>query len=225
MATAEHPAYTGVFGLTADPVHNGHAQVVINACRWADAAAVALQTCLLLPVYRPNLIAGKREPVAAYAHRLAMCQILADTLSARVHRQVRVCEVEKRLQQSTGKPNYSHDTLSALRETHGKLLFFVSSDHFSGAAPKFTLWHRWQNLLELSALLIHERPGAPVNQGFVQQLIESGADVHLVQHLPCVEVSSTQIRKMLKNNPQDVELNKLLPNEIRHYIDAQKLYR
>ena len=177
--TQQPTKYTLAFGLTADPPHRGHEQVIRNSFAWAQAQGLTIARFVLIPTYQPNLIAGKKQPRTPYKHRRTMCQIMANEVSQDLNKTVEVSDIEKEIFTRTKAKSYSFDTLSALHNQHPttKVLFVVSADHFAGRWPKFRQWHRWQDLAKTHGLMIHQRPGHRINTRFVAQL-QAGKPSH-----------------------------------------------
>lgn len=214
-------AYTLVFGLTADPIHKGHEQVIHNSYSFAKLNGIEIAEFLLLPTYQPNLIAQKKEPRTAFKHRFAMCEIVAEEMNRQFGYQVHVNGIEKQLFEQTGRKSYSFDTLKALDRPNQ--LFVLSADHFTGRWPKFRKWYCWQDLITQNGLLVHPRPGHRINQSFIEQLQTENPDIFTVEGFASVEVSSTLIRHQLANNvsPSHEHINKA----ILGYIEENNLYQ
>ena len=218
MATAE--SFTLVFGLTADPPHRGHEQVIRNSFSWAQAQSLSIDRFVLVPTYQPNLIAGKQQPRTPFTHRMQMCQLLARELAMALNSSIEVSDIERLLHQTSGQKSYSFETLKHIQAEHR--LFVLSADHFGGRWPKFRKWHQWQQLVKDNGLLIHQRPGHTINHSFIRQLRDLNPHVYVVTGLPSVEVSSTDLRKLLNQGqmPDDT----LLDTNIQQYILQHALY-
>lgn len=217
MPTTE--GHTLVFGLTADPIHAGHEQVIHNSFAFAKDHDLVIKQFLLVPTYQPNLIAGKQQPRTAFKHRKAMCEQVATEIIKQFNYPVYVSDVEKQLYESTGQKSYSIDTLAAI-EASSKL-FVLSADHFAGRWPKFRQWHHWQALVKANGLLIHQRPGHGLNTAFIRHLQAINPHVHVVKDLPSVDVSSTQIRN---SGPNQALQQGWISEPVYHYIQAHHLY-
>ncbi len=213
-------AYTLVFGLTADPIHKGHKQVIINSFAYARMHGIEINKFLLVPTYQPNLIAGKQQPRTAYQHRYRMCELVTNEMIKYFNYPVEVSDIEKQLYLKSNKKSYSYDTLKAISD-HNKL-FVLSADHFAGRWPKFRKWHRWQTLVKENGLLIHQRPGHGINATFIQQLKTINPAIHLVKNLPAVDVSSTQIRQTINTNAKQ---NQLIDEAVYQYIKQYGMYQ
>ncbi len=214
------PAHTLIFGLTADPIHKGHEQVILNSFTYALAQQINIKELQLIPTYQPNLIANKRQTRTSFEHRFKMCELVAEEIRTQYNYPVYASDIEKKLYLKTKTKSYSYDTLNAIDVKH--TLFVLSADHFAGRWPKFRKWHQWQALVKDNGLLIHQRPGHGINASFIEQLKDLNPDVYVLTDLPSVEVSSTNIRNQFKHS-RNIE-NKLIPESIIKYVHSNNLY-
>ena len=127
-------------GGTFDPVHNGH----LHAARVA-AQVLSCPVRLVLSAHPPH----RAHPQASAEQRWALLEL--------------ACAAEPDLQPDDielrrGGPSYTVDTLEALRLRHGDepLSWIIGTDAFNDMHT----WRRWRNVLELSHLLVLQRPGA-----------------------------------------------------------------
>ncbi|WP_154223376.1 nicotinate-nicotinamide nucleotide adenylyltransferase [Marinicella rhabdoformis] len=198
-----------VFGLTADPPHKGHEQVIVNSHVFMQHAGLKVKQFDLIPTFNPNLIAGKHQPTADFEQRMTMCQLIADDLNKIHGFNVQVNDIERFLALATHKKSYSYETLKAIN--HPNKLFVLSADHFAGRWPKFRKWHEWQNLVKENGLLIHQRPRNKINQSFINQLKATNPNIFVAKGYPVVDVSSTLIRNALKRK-DDISKSLLSPS-------------
>ena len=87
----------------------------------------------------------------------------------------------------------------------------------------FTTWHRYEELLKISAFYVVRRKGID-NTDFdqsVEMLKSKGGNIKVLE-LDFPEVSSTEIRNAFTNN-QSVE--NLIPENIARFISQNGLYR
>ena len=215
-----------IFGLTADPIHKGHEQAIVNGVEYCREKGVEIEHLLLTPVYHPNLIADKTAPIASFDQRLSMCELVANRLSMQLCCDIKVSDIEKQISEATGQKSYSFNTLQRLL---GEIpacagmtewLFMVSADHFQGRWPKFRKWYKWQKLLQRCGLLINQRPGNCINQNFIQQLKLINENVFVVDNAEVVAVSSSEIR----NDSNLLNNTALVSKDVAEYILQQGLY-
>ena len=210
-----------VFGLSADPVHVGHEASLAAAIGYLKQQS-SLAEVIIVPVYAPNLIAGKQGPKATYQQRLHMCQLLARKLRQRYNTNITVSRIEERNYQLDHRLSYTYDTLDSLNKK--ALALLVNADHFSGVKPKFEQWYLWQEIIQKYTLIICQRPGYEVNMNFVQQLQNhADSNIHVIPE-PMPDVSSTVIRKKIKENPYHIDLKNLLDKNIYQYINKNHIY-
>lgn len=176
-----------------------------------------------MPVYQPNLIAGKKGPVATFQQRFDMCDIVAKRLTNKLDCKVETSLVEKQFAEFSGEKSYSFNTIKYMTEIETKsteLLFMVSADHFQGRWPKFRKWYKWQDLLNYSGLLINQRPGHKININFISQLKKINKDIFIIEESKSVAISSSEIRT--SNN---VSKLKFLSKDVEKYVLKANLYR
>jgi nicotinate (nicotinamide) nucleotide adenylyltransferase len=208
-----------VFGLTADPIHLGHEQVIINSVQYMQEQGFGIEKFLLVPVYSPNLIVDKKAPKANFQQRFEMCELVAKRLSKQLNVEIVVSEIEKQLSQKSGKNNYSFDTLKDLNLSNG--LFIASADHFKGRWPKFRKWYNWQELVQKSGLLINQRPGHSINRSFIQLLKQINPNILIVKNKKSVNTSSTYVRNHFSKSAQ---MPHHLSNDIISYLAKHNIY-
>ena len=214
-------APVGILGGTFDPIHHGHlrlAQEALEQCRFNAVRFVPSGT----PPHRA-------APLASSVQRLQMVQLA-------IHGQPGF-EADEREVHRTDKC-YSVDTFSALRKELGaeqSLCLILGSDAFL----QLHTWDRWQQLFELTHIVVMQRPGLPVGNAIMQadvalrqqyqtrlaptpQLLhESASGLIVVLDMPQLEISATNIRNRVAQNKN---LRYLLPDTVAHYIQINHLY-
>ena len=212
----------GILGGTFDPIHHGHlrlAQEALEQCRMGAISFIPSGT----PPHRA-------APLAAAEHRLNMVRLA-------IHGQPGFA-LDEREAHRTDKC-YSVDTFSALRAELGAdqaLCLLLGSDAFL----QFHTWHQWQRLLELTHVVVMQRPGQPVGnaitradenlrQQYQTRLAPSPRLLHefpgghiVVLDMPQLDISATDIRSRAAQNKN---LRYLLPDAVAHYIQINKLYK
>jgi nicotinate-nucleotide adenylyltransferase len=195
----------GLFGGTFDPPHRAHIAVARAA-----ADAFALDRVFFVPVGRqPLKLAGGG---ASFQDRLAMVRL--------------ACKADPRFEpseidapRSDGSPNYTSDTLAALREQHPAAKLFA----VAGADSFLTLrqWHEPDRLLSLAEWIVVSRPGSPLRHLAALNLPpEQRARVHLVETVH-EDVSATELRRRLADGHRCTHW---LPEAVAAYIAEHRLY-
>lgn len=205
----------GIVGGTFDPIHLGHLHVALSS-----AQALGLHEIRLIPAANPLL---RAPPQATAEQRLAMVK-----LAIANHPQLTVddCEIRR------DGHSYAIDTLLTLREQFPDIPFYyiIGVEQFS----QFTHWHRWQEILETTHLVVTTRAGFKfkpqdvllklLKQRQVQDVKELSltlaGNILLLNIVP-LALSATEIRKkiMQGENPEVY-----LPDEVAAYIKKQQLY-
>lgn len=209
----------GILGGTFNPIHYGHLRM---AQELADG--LGMDEVKFIPSANPP---HKDSVTVSADHRAAMVKLaIADNPKFSIDE----------LELKRDGASYTIDTLISLRETLGNdtaLCLMMGSDAF----VKLNTWHRWQELLNYSHIILVQRP----NQGEpqetlpeelqtllrdhyvedVSELSKTNAGLINMQAISAHDISATQIRENLKHG---VSVRYLLPKEVIGYIQQQQLY-
>ena len=210
------------YGGTFDPFHLGHQAIAL-------AAHEALQAPLwLIPAADPP---HRAAPGASAEQRLTMLQLAVAELPG-----LQIDDRELRRAAATGRPSWTVDTLRELRAELGPqtpLVWLLGADSFASLPS----WHHWQEMLELTHLLVAARPGTSIEQGLpaeldaalagrwcdqVQPLQTSPAGRVLALQQPLYEVSASEVRRRMATGDNWREL---LPPAVADYLQQHRLYR
>jgi nicotinate-nucleotide adenylyltransferase len=196
----------GIFGGTFDPPHLGH----LAAAQESHEAA-RLDRVLFMPTGRNPL--KHDEPRSTVEHRLAMTALaIAGNPSFELSR----ADVDRE------GPSYTVDLLERLRDQLGRdqeLAFIVGMDVLHEL-------HRWrdpQRLLELTRLLVVQRPGGEDARPEELDRRVPGASRRVqIIRTPGVAISSTELRKRVAAGRS---IRYLVPDAVAAYIAEHGLYR
>jgi nicotinate-nucleotide adenylyltransferase len=181
----------GLFGGTFDPIHYGHLRTAFELWQTLKLAEVRF-----LPSGSPP---HRDETVASAELRLAMVKAAVADIPAFV--------VDDREVRRSGL-SYSVDTLTELRRENPdrSLCLLLGMDAFLGLPS----WRRWRELLDLTNLVVVNRPGwkAPLSGPLGEVLVDRGTgsirDLHehtagriYVHAVTQLEISSTELRQQL----------------------------
>ena len=203
-----------LYGGTFDPPHNGH----MNNLR-AAAARVQPDKVVVMPA---GLSPFKQKTSAPGALRLEMCQCFAalagEPGTAVPQLEVSSWEVE---QAAAGRRNYTVLTVEKLaRENPGAQLYLAIG---SDMLLSFDGWHRWQDILRLSHLVVTSRNVGDDTElhAKARQLDAAGARILFapVQALPMA--SSALRARLAAGEACEAEL----PETVRAVIRREKLYK
>jgi len=196
-----------IFGGTFDPVHKGHTDTAM-----AILELTGTEKLLLVPLGNPP---HKNEKnVTDAKHRLNMLE----TVFSYDDRFV-ISDIEIKREGKT----YTIDTIRELREKLGndKEFFFCMG---ADALHDIYTWKDFKELLKICSFLVVTRPGYNniELEKDVKNLTEQyGANIKLVE-IPPVEISSSQLRQMLKNNE---DTSKFIDEKVLEYINKNGLYK
>ncbi|MGL6114224.1 nicotinate (nicotinamide) nucleotide adenylyltransferase [Cetobacterium sp. SF1] len=184
----------GIYGGSFNPIHEGHIFVVNYVIN-----ALKLDKVLIIPVGIPshrenNLLDGEK--------RLEMCKLAFSN-----DNNIQVLDIEI----NSKKENYTYDTLMELKNIYKNDELFEIIGEDSG--ENFFKWKNYQEILDNSKVVILRR------KGYKNSLNHKNV---IFLESPYIEVSSTELRKKIKNN-EDVSGE--LPKSVLEYIKHNKLYK
>ena len=113
-------------------------------------------------------------------------------------------------------PSYTIDTLTYLKEKHPDYTFslIMGEDNLKGL-------HKWKNAEKLVRdyqIIVYPRISSDKSEGFNDSSIENVSIVNA----PIIELSATEIRKMLKEGRN---VRPMLPPEVFDYLDGSNFYQ
>lgn len=194
-----------LFGGTFDPPHRGHLAIARAA-----ADTFRLDSVLFAPTGVQPLKIG--HPITPYEDRIAMVQ-LACAVDPRFH----ASSIDA--PQPNGAPNYTVDTLAALRQQmpHSELFNLVGADSFLTLRQ----WREPDRLLTLTEWIVVSRPGSSLDDLPSLHLTEEQRSrVHLLTTVH-EDISATNLRKRLTAGES---CDDLLPPGVAQYIRQHGLY-
>ena len=186
----------GLFGGTFDPPHVGHLVTAVNVRH-----ALHLDQVILMVANDPWQKSGGREVTPA-VDRLAMVEAAVSGVDGLV---AGSDEIDR------GGPSYTADTLVQLAERHPSVEWYtiIGDD----AAASLDTWERVEQVVDLSHLVVVDRPGhhATLSTRYEWIHVES----------PRLEVSSTDLRsRFVDGRPLDY----LVTEPVRRVIVSRGLY-
>ena len=224
-----------VFGTSADPLHEGHVELIVDAVKALTARGYSVAEVVLMPVFRHHNISEgvKRSLELTYDHRFAICQLAAEEIWQSLQgwvEAVNVSDLERELVWQSNRPNFTAETMKALRgqtDSSLELAFLIGADSFSGEQPGFSQWYQWEELIKDTMLVVSPREGFTPNQAFLESLIDQGGRVVYLEEIGISDVSSREIRAMLEEGaaPQSLVDEGFLSPKIADYITDNDIVR
>ena len=194
------PTRIALFGGSFNPPHAGHLLAALYVLETCDVDAL-----WLVPTYAHPF----HKPLAAFEHRIAMCELVAAALGPRAS----VSRAEEQLAQRPGfVASRTLDLVTMLLEQPGRAFRLVVGADILGETDK---WHRWADLVQLAPPIVVGRGGHPPPPG-----------AHVTE-LAMPEVSATEVRALLAatDAASDARAASLVPREVLRYIAEHRLYR
>ena len=195
----------GVLGGTFDPVHNGHigiATAVFNV--------LELTSVLFIPADRPWMKESSTgRSVSSIDHRIAMVEL---AIRDREGFELSMVDADR------GRPSYSVDTISDLREVFGhasELFLILGAD----ALEELPRWRDPERLVSMCTLVCVGRPGSGLPEGL--PIDHPGRKAQFVSG-PMLPVSATEIRA---RESEGLPIDGFVNNSVVAYIEENGLYQ
>lgn len=181
----------GIFGGTFDPPHNGHQLVASELLKQGIVDQI-----WFVPVYQHPWADRLAKKFAPYNHRVAMLKSIVGKSQQIKHFK---------------QKSYTYDTLEFFRKKHPEyeLSWIMGSEYL----PKFVDFLSMHPRLMDYHFYIYPRAGYP-HQPLYQNMT-------LLDKMPEIEVSSTQIRGLLE---QKRRINNLADPKVEKYIKEHNVY-
>lgn len=186
----------GVFGGSFNPVHWGH----VRLAEWIVRHGWAEEVWLMVSPRNPL---KEQAGLLPEAERLDMARLAAGEVAG-----VRASDFEF----SLPRPSYTWRTLEALRAAFPATAFslIIGADNWQ----HFDRWARPDYIRAHHKLLVYPRPGYPLDAS----ALPDGVDL---LGAPVFDVSSTRVRKLLRENG---DASRLVPAPVLRYIKERHLY-
>lgn len=214
------PTSIGIFGGTFDPIHFGHLRLAEEM-----ASQFKLEQVRFIPAGKPW---QRNVPRASAEQRLAMVQaaIAGNGKFAADAREVQ-----------RDRASYSVDTVAELRAEFGRTVPFALAMGMDAFINLHT-WHRWQDLLGLTHLVIATRPGVELEADKLADELKTQYRRRHTQNSTLLHASPAGHIFSLAMTPLDISATRiraalaagrsaryLVPDSVVQYIDQHHLYR
>ena len=210
----------GIFGGTFDPIHYGH----IKPALCVKQALNLSQLRFVLNRFPPH----REEPWLSVQQRLFLLKC-----ALKNHPDIIIDQREL----NRDGPSYMVDTLRSIKADFPDegLCLIIGMDAFYG----LTSWHQWQSIFDLCHLVVTTRPGfdktaiadhmsaedyqflASKMTQDVKALTPRETGKILLQSVPQLDISSTQIRANLLNGD---DISQWVSEEVRQQLTRKTFY-
>lgn len=180
-----------LLGGSFDPPHNGH---------------IALMKKITMVGYIDQLwlVPANTHPwkkiTATQEDRLAMLQFLTSET-------IKVCTIDI----ARGGQTYTIDTIRHLQATTNHTYFWICGMDMLSDLEK---WKDYKEIIQRVKFLVFPR------EGYTLEMIPHGVRYEVI-NMPKLDISSTQIRQLIKNHK---DVSGLLPKKVALYIKRKGLY-
>lgn len=184
----------GIIGGTFNPPHIGHLVIADQVCQ-----QLGLDKVYFMPDANPPHI-DKKEAIAA-EHRVAMVEkAIEDNPLFGLEN----CEIQR------GGISYTFDTMLELTKAHPEIdYYFIIGGDMVDYLPK---WYRIDELIQMVQFVAVKRPNYADSSPYPLIWVD----------VPAMEISSTGLRKKIKNG---CSVQYLIPDKTLAYIKEKELYQ
>ncbi|MFW0072742.1 MAG: nicotinate-nucleotide adenylyltransferase [Coxiella-like endosymbiont] len=208
----------GLLGGTFDPIHKAHLFIIKEL-----ANKLQFKEIQLIPCGHPP---HRNTPIASPTDRIKMIKRAIINIP---HLKINGIETRRK------GLSYTIDTLKSLRVSFPRqsLCFIMATDAFL----HFNQWNEYKSILRYCHLIVINRPGYPLlkekwlDELLLQHQTRKEDDLNraqsgkiMIQHIPTISVSATEIRCYLKEG-NDAAVKPLLPEKVFDYIKNKRLYQ
>lgn len=189
----------GLFFGTFNPIHIGHMVLANYLAEFSDLDEVWF-------VITPMSPFKQKKSMLSNIHRLAIANIAVENFP-----KLKTSDIEFKLPQ----PNYTINTLINLEEKFSQHTFnlIMGEDNLKG----FHKWKNYQTILENYHIYVYPR----ISEGKTENELLKHPKIKIVD-APIVQVSSTFIRKAIKNKK---DIRTMLPAKVWEYIELMNFYK
>ena len=194
----------GVFGGAFNPPHLGHL-----VCAQEVLLQLGLERVLFVPVGQPPHREIGDDPGSEVRLEMVELAIAGDERF-----------VLSRIEVDREGPSYTSDTLELLRaESPDDELFLILGGDQAAALPS---WHEPEKVLERATVAAVERVGWSRSAIGIKLARLRGADRVRHVDMPVIQISSTGIRRRVREGRP---IRYLVPPAVEEYIGSHELYR
>ena len=185
----------GLYFGSFNPIHIGHLIIGSFVANNTDVQQVWFVVSPQNPLKPSNSLLNEY-------HRLHLVQ-----LAIKDDEQLKTSNIEFKLP----RPSYTIDTLTYLKEKYPEYEFaiIVGSDSLQNISK----WKNFEQLLKDYSIYVYQRPGFE---------IKSEANNIKVLNAPLLEISSTSVRRLIKEGKT---IRYLVPESVREEVEKNRYYR
>ena len=190
----------GLYFGTFNPIHIGHIAIANHMVEFSDLDEVWM-------IITPHNPFKKKKSLLADHHRFQLVQIATEDFP-----KLKASNIEFSLPQ----PNYTVNTLAHISEKYPQHQFnlIMGEDNLKS----FHKWKNYEVILELYEIYVYPRI---IEGKIIKTKFDDHPKIHKID-APIMEISSTFIRKAIKNKKN---ISALLPCKVWQYLDEMNFYK
>jgi nicotinate-nucleotide adenylyltransferase len=185
----------GIFGGLFDPPHIGHLIIIQSVLEEFN-----LNKIIFIPAGNPP----HKSRYSAYNIRYKMIELVI-----KKNKKFFISALEQKMSGKT----YTIEVIKELKKKiKGRIYLIIGSDQWL----EIETWKTPEELFEECEIIVVPRPNYIINKSgrFSRKI--------LISHSPLIDISSTSIRKKIKQNRN---IQYLVPQEVYKYIKRKRLYK
>jgi nicotinate-nucleotide adenylyltransferase len=186
-----------IFGGNFNPVHNGHLITALKVFEQRKIDKIIFIPAFISP-FKTSV------PSAHHVHRINM---LKAALNGIPYFELSDIELKKE------GISYTIDTLKELKDYYSRLELIIGFDNL----VEFTKWKDPDEIIKLASLVVLKRAGQDT-----EHMKNKYFGYAAFPDTPVIEISSTDIRKRVRDN-QPIDF--LVPEKVKEYIFKNNLYK
>ncbi len=189
----------GLYFGTFNPIHVGHLIIANHMVEYSNLDEIWM-------VVTPHNPFKKKSSLLENHHRFELVYRATEK-----YEKIKPSDIEFKLPQ----PNYTVHTLAHIADTYKDKEFclIMGEDNLKS----FHKWKNYETILEHHSIYVYPR----IADGDIEHQFKNHPKIHKVD-APIMEISSTMIRKGIKNKKN---IRPLLTNEVWEYIDEMNFYK
>lgn len=187
----------GIFGGTFDPIHIGHIITTRFVLEQRGLDKIIFMPCNISPLKTDC-------NSASTVHRLNMLKLAIEDLPQFDFSDY---EIQK------GEVSFTFDTLFEMKKKHSDIELIIGYDNL----VVFDKWKNSDGIFDIAKVIVMKRHGTSS-----EKRSHNYFDKAIILNTPSIEISSTEIRKRVKNN---LPIDFLVPEKVKEYIYQNKLYK
>ena len=213
MNNLKIPKKVALFGGTFNPIHKAHINIIINTLETKIVDEV-----WIMPAYNPYHKNSNENFILDFDNRIKLINISIDSLK-KYRNKIKLFDIEEELyKKKIIKNSYTNIILDYIFEKFPNIDFYFLLG--SDSIYSINTWYNYKEIIKKTKFIIYERDKD------INKLKKEIEFLHIKANIiinDIYDISSTTIRKYLKNKSYD-EVKEFLINEELEYIKKNKLY-